>query len=102
MTEHLAPADVAGGFIRIASGIGPVRGEAHARALARVYRQPFTARLDKAVRAQSIRGRTLSNRCFLTLMNAQIRIEAGCTITSVSPKSAPLNSRGARMTAETA
>ena len=32
----------------------------------------------------------------------QIRIDAGCAITSVSPKSAPLNSSGARMTAATA
>jgi len=31
-----------------------------------------------------------------------IRIEAGCAITSVSPKSPPLNKSGARMTAETA
>jgi hypothetical protein len=30
------------------------------------------------------------------------RIEAGCAITSVSPKSPPLNNSGARMTAETA
>jgi hypothetical protein len=41
---------------QIASGIGPFLKEARARR-ARVYRQPFAARLDKAVRALSIRGR---------------------------------------------
>ena len=41
---------------QIASGIGPFLKEARARR-AHVYRQPFAARLDKSVRAQSIRGR---------------------------------------------
>jgi hypothetical protein len=39
----------------IASGIGR-SWRSHARAPRPCYRQPFAARLDKAVRAQSIRG----------------------------------------------
>jgi hypothetical protein len=42
---------------QIASGIGPPFATRMRERRARVYRQPFAARLDKAVRAQSIRGR---------------------------------------------
>ena len=42
---------------QIASGIGPPLAKRMRERRARVYRQPFAARLDKAVRAQSIRGR---------------------------------------------
>jgi hypothetical protein len=42
---------------QIASGIGPPLAKRMRARRARVDRQPFAARLDKAVRAQSIRGR---------------------------------------------
>ncbi len=42
---------------QIASGIGPFLEKRMRARRAHVYRQPFAARLDKAVRAQSIRGR---------------------------------------------
>jgi predicted phage terminase large subunit-like protein len=42
---------------QIASGIGPFLEKRMRERRARVYRQPFVARLNKAVRAQSIRGR---------------------------------------------
>jgi predicted phage terminase large subunit-like protein len=42
---------------QIASGIGPFLEKRMRERRARVYRQPFAARLDKSVRAQSIRGR---------------------------------------------
>jgi hypothetical protein len=62
-----------------------------------VYRTALRADAGRLARHESY-----GFEAFLACVDRHVRIEAGCAITSVRPKSPPLNNSGARSTAETA